>query len=93
MIKKLSLFLVLFSLVFSLSCNNDGKKANSNTKPAATADVKKGVTPVADNEIAVVETDFGTIKIELYSNIAPKMDTVRSNDLSGTPSRLHASPS
>ena len=73
MINKLSLFLVLFSLCFALSCNNDGKKANSNTKPAATADVKKGVTPVADNEIAVVETDFGSIKIELYSNIAPKM--------------------
>jgi cyclophilin family peptidyl-prolyl cis-trans isomerase len=39
--------------------------------------VKKGVTPVADNEVAVIEMDngaaFGTIKIELYSNIAPKM--------------------
>jgi cyclophilin family peptidyl-prolyl cis-trans isomerase len=72
MIKIFSLFLVLFSLVFSLSCNN-GKKANSNVKPAATAEVKKGVAPVADNEIAVIETDFGSIKIELYSNIAPKM--------------------
>jgi peptidyl-prolyl cis-trans isomerase B (cyclophilin B) len=74
MIKKLSLFLVLFSVVFSLSCANNGKKtSNSNAKSAANADVKKGVTPVADNEIAVMETDFGTIKIELYSNIAPKM--------------------
>ncbi len=75
MIKKLSLFLVLFSVVFSLSCNN-GTNSNtkaSNTKSAANADVKKGVAPVADNEIAVIETDFGTIKLELYSNVAPKM--------------------
>jgi len=75
MIKKLSLFLVLLSVVFSLSCNN-GNNSNtkaSNTKAAANADVKKGVTPVADSEIAVMETDFGTVKIELYSNVAPKM--------------------
>jgi len=72
MIKKLSLFLVLFSVVFSLSCGDNGKKV-SNTKSAANADVKKGVAPVADSEIAVMETDFGTIKIELYSNVAPKM--------------------
>jgi peptidyl-prolyl cis-trans isomerase B (cyclophilin B) len=72
MIKKPIIFLVLFSLVFALSCNN-AKKANSNAKPSATAEVKKGVAPVADNEIAVMETDYGTIKIELYSNIAPKM--------------------
>jgi cyclophilin family peptidyl-prolyl cis-trans isomerase len=73
MIKKLSLFLVLFSVVFSLACNNGKKTSNTNAKSAANADVKKGVAPVADNEIAVMETDFGTIKIELYSNIAPKM--------------------
>ena len=70
MIKKLSLFLVLFSLAFSLSCNN---KPASNTKPVVNADVKRGVAPVADNEVAVIDTDYGTIKIELYSNIAPKM--------------------
>ena len=47
----------------------------SNTK-AANADVKKGVQPVPDAEIAVIEMEnpaYGTIKMELYSNIAPKM--------------------
>ncbi len=76
MIKKLSLLPVLFTLVFSLSCNNSNSNSNkkvANTKPATNTEVKKGVTPVADNEIAVMETDFGTIKIELYSNIAPQM--------------------
>lgn len=76
MIKKLLLFIVLFSLIFSLSCG-DGKKAakKSNTTPPA-SQVKTGVVPVADNEIAVIEMEekaYGTIKIELYSNIAPKM--------------------
>jgi peptidyl-prolyl cis-trans isomerase B (cyclophilin B) len=74
MIKKISLFTVLLLFIFSLSCNDktSGSKT-SNSKPAANAEVKRGVTPVADNEIAVVDTDFGAIKIELYSNIAPKM--------------------
>src|SRR5215204_5810508 len=69
MIKKLSLFLVLFSLAFSLSCSN---KSATNTKPVANADVKRGVQPIPDPEIAVIDTDYGVIKMELYSNIAPK---------------------
>ena len=74
MIKKLTFLLVLALPAFSLSCSkNSGNRANSNAKPAASAEVKKGVAPVADNEIAIVETDYGTVKIELYSNIAPKM--------------------
>lgn len=55
-----------------ISCN-DGK----NTAKTATPEVKKGIAPIADNEIAVIEMEnaaaYGTIKIELYSNIAPKM--------------------
>lgn len=74
MIKKFTFLLVLSSLAFSLSCTSGGNtRSNSNAKPQASAEVKKGVAPVADSEIAVVETDFGTVKIELYSNIAPKM--------------------
>lgn len=60
--------------IFGVSCN--GKKAAnaaSNTPPT----IKKGVEPVADPEIAVIEMEnaaaYGTIKIELYSNIAPEM--------------------
>jgi len=69
--KKYLFLLVLFSVVFSVSCG-DAKKSNTNAKPAANAEVKKGVAPVADSEIAVIDTDFGQIKMELYSNIAPK---------------------
>ncbi len=53
----------------------DGGKTVSN-KPGASPEVKKGVQPVADKEIAVIELEnsaaYGTIKLELYSNIAPK---------------------
>ncbi|HEY0461032.1 MAG TPA: peptidylprolyl isomerase [Pyrinomonadaceae bacterium] len=74
MIKKSILFLVLFSLCFALSCNNKTSNTKtSNAKTAANADVKRGVEPVPDAEAAVLDTDFGPIKIELYSNVAPKM--------------------
>ena len=67
-------FLLLIASVIS-GCNN---KASSSNKTAAAAPVvKQGVKPVADNEIAVIEMEnpaaFGTIRMELYSNIAPKM--------------------
>ena len=65
------LFLVLMAVVIS-GCND---KASSNK--AAAPEVTKGVKPIADNEIAVIEMEnpaaYGTIKMELYSNIAPKM--------------------
>src|SRR5215470_4936155 len=74
MIKKL-LFLSLVGLVFLLgACSSTNSNiASKNASP----DIKKGVAPVADNEIAVIEMEnsaaYGTVKIELYSNIAPKM--------------------
>ncbi len=73
--KKIAYALFLFSLVFAVSC--DEKKA-ANAKPAANVapEVKKGIAPVADAEIAVIEMEtpaYGSIKMELYSNIAPKM--------------------
>ena len=73
--KKLIFLISLLSLVFAAAC---GDKKTANVKPSATnAEVKKGVVPVADREIAVIEMEnpsaYGTIKLELYSNIAPKM--------------------
>lgn len=71
MIKKFFLLAALcFAVGSFLACGNN-PTSNSN-KP----EVKKGVAPIADNEIAVIEMEepaYGTIKIELYSNIAPKM--------------------
>ena len=67
-------FILVFSL-FAFACSGDttGNKPTTGNQ----AEVKKGVAPIADNEIAVIEMEnspaYGTIKIELYSNIAPKM--------------------
>lgn len=72
MLRKFSI-LVIFSIIsFSLSCD---KKQAAN-KPVSNAEIKRGVAPIADSEIAVIEMaepTYGAIKIELYSNIAPQM--------------------
>ncbi len=77
--QKITILLISLTAVFFIACNQT-RTSNSNSNTAETpAEVKKGVAPVADNEIAVIEMEnaaaFGTIKIELYSNIAPEMVT------------------
>jgi cyclophilin family peptidyl-prolyl cis-trans isomerase len=68
------LFFVLSSFILlSLACTGDpAKPANSSN-----SDIKRGVQPVADADVAVIEMEneaaYGKITIELYSNIAPKM--------------------
>lgn len=70
---KLTLIFLLTAALFCLSCGD----AKTSTNKSGSPEIKKGVQPVADNEIAVIEMEnsaaYGTIKIELYSNIAPKM--------------------
>ena len=71
---KIGTILISAALAFSLSACGGGTSNTSNYKAP---EIKKGVQPVADKEIAVIELEnsaaYGTIKIELYSNIAPKM--------------------
>lgn len=73
MSKKFTIFIILVFSLFIFSCENK-QTANSNS---ATPEIKKDVKPVADKEVAVIEMEnqaaYGTITIELYSNIAPKM--------------------
>jgi peptidyl-prolyl cis-trans isomerase B (cyclophilin B) len=68
--KSLVVSIAIFCLaLFSLGCGS--------TDSASSAGVKRGIAPIADDEVAVIEFEnsaaFGTITIELYSNIAPKM--------------------
>jgi len=74
--RKIPLLFVVISFVFFVSCETNQPAKNS-TNSANSAEIKKGIAPVADSEIAVIEMEnsaaYGTIKIELYSNIAPKM--------------------
>ena len=77
---RVALLLPTIALLLStFSCS--GKKTavkdfdtGDNEAAALEAKVKKGVKPVPDPEVAVIETtNFGTIVIELYSNVAPQM--------------------
>src|SRR6266513_3103642 len=70
--RKLAILLAAAVALGGLSCDRTKGGKNANAKP----EVKTGVAPVADPEIAVIEMEnpaYGTMKIELYSNIAPKM--------------------
>ena len=58
-------------LCLSFAACNQTSNTGSNGKTSA--NVKTGVKPVADSQVAVIETaDFGRIVIELYPNIAPQ---------------------
>lgn len=68
--KKLIYFVLVLTIAAAVSCDNKA----ANTK-VSNSEIKKGVAPIADAEIAVIEMEnpvYGTIKLELYSNLAPK---------------------
>lgn len=70
--KTITIITFTLALIFVFTACGNKPSANK----SATPEIKKGVAPVADPEIAVIEMEnpvYGTIKIELYSNIAPKM--------------------
>lgn len=68
--------LVALVLLLTASCGNepsasiDTDTENGEAKP----EIKKGVKPAPDDEVAVLEIEnYGQIVIELYPNIAPQM--------------------
>jgi len=68
---RLTILLIAVSLIAACGGGANSNASRSNTN----AEIKKGVAPVPDNEVAVIEMEtpaYGTIKMELYSNIAPK---------------------
>lgn len=73
------LFLAVVGLIFfSFSACNQTNSNNTSSRDldgneTAGANVKTGVKPQPDSEVAVIETaDYGRIVIELYPNIAPQ---------------------
>jgi len=66
-----SLVILVAAAMLFAGCGKGSGTAANNTA------VKENVKPVADSEVAVIEMEnqaaYGTITIELYSNIAPKM--------------------
>ena len=72
---RLRLGLVLSLLLFG--CNKPAtavKDFDAAKDSSVRADVKRGVKPQPDDQVAVISTaDYGDIVIELYPNIAPQM--------------------
>jgi cyclophilin family peptidyl-prolyl cis-trans isomerase len=64
------LFVVFLLGVFALACSDNPAPNNS---PSAMPTPKElSGPPVFDDEVAVFETDYGTFKIALYQDAAPK---------------------
>jgi cyclophilin family peptidyl-prolyl cis-trans isomerase len=63
------------ALTVSCKGNKNSNAGDDESDDSATgnANIKKGVKPQADQNVAVIDTDFGPIVIELYSNVAPQM--------------------
>lgn len=73
---KLAIALMLCMFSFSACNDTNSNTANNNANAGAskTANVKAGVKPEPDAQVAVIETaDYGRIVVELYPNIAPQM--------------------
>lgn len=69
--KIIKISLSFLFIAAAISCGNQGTD-----KTSTTAEIKKGVAPIADLEVAVIEMEqpaYGKFTIELYSNIAPEM--------------------
>lgn len=67
---------VLLTLILLLTACNQSKTTSKDFDGdnTANANVKTGIKPEADSQVAVIETaDYGRIVVELYPNIAPKM--------------------
>lgn len=69
------LFLLLSLSLFAFACSNANTNTGSANKTGANSEYPytENAKPIADSEIAVIETEAGTFKMEFYSNIAPKM--------------------
>src|SRR5438128_1754936 len=59
--------------IFFTACNQSNSNNQTSTETAG-ANVKTGIKPAPDSQVAVIETaDYGRIVIELYPNLAPQM--------------------
>lgn len=71
--KRLILPTILIAVLASLACTETAPNKPSSAK--ASPSVRTGVAPVPDSEAVLIEMEepaYGSIKIELYSNIAPQ---------------------
>ena len=64
---------ITFALLFALALSACSQ-SNPSDKDTEAVNIRTGVKPIADAQVAVIETEnFGEIVIELYPNVAPQM--------------------
>jgi cyclophilin family peptidyl-prolyl cis-trans isomerase len=66
----------LMLLILMAGCGGKTTSNSNNSGSSPTANIKRGIKPEPDAEVAVIEMEnptYGKIVIELYPNIAPKM--------------------
>lgn len=69
-----ALLCVVLTLLLASCGGGDAQNKDFDADGAAATDVKTGVKPEPDAEVAVLDVqDYGTIVVELYPNIAPQM--------------------
>jgi cyclophilin family peptidyl-prolyl cis-trans isomerase len=81
--RKILILILSLSVAGFSACNSANTNTTANApankpqanklKPASQFPYTENAKPVPDPEVAVIETDAGTFKMELYSNVAPKM--------------------
>jgi len=64
-----SIFVAFLLGVFTFACSNN--TAVNNSSPSTFPTPKVAGPPVFDNEVAVFDTDYGSFKIALYTDVAP----------------------
>jgi cyclophilin family peptidyl-prolyl cis-trans isomerase len=67
---------VLLSVLLIAGCNKKQavREFDKGEDVAPRSDVRKGIKPQPDDQVAVIETaDYGKVVIELYPNVAPQM--------------------
>lgn len=73
---RIAIFLMPLLALSLAACNEkptNTNNTNANKAAAADPNVKTGVKPAPDAQVAVIETsDYGRIVIELYPNLAPQ---------------------
>lgn len=65
-------FFIAFLLgIFAFACSDNSAVSNTSS-PSSLPTPKPAGSPVFDEEVAVFETDFGSFKIALYPDVAPR---------------------
>jgi peptidyl-prolyl cis-trans isomerase B (cyclophilin B) len=68
-----TLFTAFLLGVFAFACSNNTAGNNASTSSSSSMPTPKPAgSPVLDDEVAVFETDYGTFKIALYPDVAPR---------------------